>query len=202
MPNTNSNITFNVVDSNGQVIRQRSFTVTKNIKENNFINSVIKVADNNSITEADEKKLEGIAKRFNVWYDNAIEDADMTPDEKLALAKQNPNYSKHYNLSLSEDKKFLVVEVKKTNFLYPDPQMQTIKADFGVRNNVLVEKNYIPHGNAETINKHINVWTYDDRNINYDKIEFEAGDKINIPIEEVYIQPKSAGFWSFDRPWF
>ena len=145
------------------------------------------------ISEAKEKH--SLETRVNMGL-------SLSPEEKLKLAELN-GYNKPYELSLVtvDGKKCLQVKVRKTKWYYPNPQLKTIKADFGLSDGLLVRKGEIPYGNKDVIDKRaVPGSTPDGRNTDYDAAELEAGDVINIPIENVKINDSPKGFWG--RPWF
>ena len=181
-------VTFNIKDTNNK------FSILTTDKT--FINSIITVK-NDTITSKDIPKLQEVAKRSGDL--GVIENSDLSPEEKLTLATQR-KFGKPYELSLSPDKKYLQVKVKKTKWYYPNPQLKTIKSDFGIPDNILVTQNGIPHNNEALIKKRAEQGSSaNDKNTDYDNAELEAGDTINLPINMVNLSDKPQGFWK--RPW-
>ena len=186
-------VTFNVANGNKST---RKFTFQTESKE--LINSIITVGSDNTISHSDMVKLQETARKNGDA--GILEQCDLSAEEKLKMAELN-GYNGPYELSLSEDKKFLKVKVKKTKWYYPDPQLRTIKADFGIEAKVLVTKDGIPYGNEGVISKRAEPGSSaDGRNTDYDVAELKAGDVINLPIALVKLNSKPQGFWQ--RPWF
>lgn len=187
-------MTFNIKNTG------RTFTINVEKNSENIVKSLVSVTNSNEITQKDAEKLQNIAKRNGDF--NVLEQSDLAPEEKLAMANIN-GYNKPYELSLVTvgGTKCLQVKVRKTKWYYPNPQLKTIKADFGLPNGLLVRKGEIPYGNEDVIGKRaVPGSTPDGRNTDYDVAELEAGDVINIPIEQVKINDSPKGFWG--RPWF
>ena len=180
-------VTLNITtDNNGT----KPFTI--NVEDKKFINSVITVGDNYTITEEQAKKLQEIARRNGDF--GILELCDLNSNEKINLAYIN-GYGEYYEIKLSKHGKYYQVTIKETGFFTKDPTLNTIKVDFGVRFGVFIDKNEILHGNEDLINSRDKKMTAEDRNINYDTTKFKAGDTINIPVEEVTIQNSPRGMW-------
>ena len=174
-----STITYQVAQNNGAT---RPYTV---MTENpNFINSIITVNENNTISAADQKKLNQFASRNGDY--GVVEECDMTIQDKINYAKSR-GFDKFYDMKLSSDGKYLQVTIKDTSWLTRDPDLGNIKKDFGVKDDVFVNGADFPHGNENLLSN-----KYVPNNINtnytdYDAIKLEAGETINIPVAEVHI---------------
>ena len=73
-------------------------------------------------------------------------------NEKLKLANMY-GFSEYYDISLSEDRKMFKVKIKDAGFFVSNPNLGTIKSDFGIKDNVLVRKGKIPYKNEKVIAK-------------------------------------------------
>lgn len=179
-------VTLNVAAKNSKT--NRTFSVQ--VENKNFINSIVTVK-NGTITESDVKKIQQAAGRSGDY--GVLENCDLNADEKLNLALAN-KYSKYYDISLSNDKKYFVVTVKETPWYMSNPDLGVIKSDFGIRPNVFVQKGEIKYGNEELINKRAEPGsTPDGRNTDYDAAKLLPGDTINIPVNEIQITGSPAG---------
>ena len=192
MPET---VTLKVITNNkpediAQVKNVKSFTL--NVENSKYINSVVNVGENNTITPEQMKQLQNIAARSGDL--GVLELCDLTPAEKINLAKIN-GYSEYYNIKISKDGKYYQVEIKETGTWTKDPNLGTIKKDFGVRDGVFVQGHEIPYGNEDLIYNREKGRTADERNIDYDKTKLKPGDVINIPVSEVTIQDSPRGKW-------
>ena len=119
-------ITLNVV---GGSQKTQKYTVTTENKM--FINSIITVSENNTISYSDMRKLQEMIK----GGDDAgiLEEKDFNPQQKLELAKYN-KYNQLYNIKLSDDEKYYEITIKGRSALlcqYPDPTVGVICKDFG-----------------------------------------------------------------------
>lgn len=168
----------------------RKFTFqTENVK---LIKSIVTVK-NNTISESDMKKLQETAKKGGDL--GILESCDLNAQEKVNLAKLN-NFSEYYDIKPSQDGKYLVVTIKKCGMFTQDPTLGTIKSDFGVRDNVFVTKEGIPHGNELIIEKRSKAGSSaDGRNTDYDQAKLRPGDVLNIPVSEINISDTPRGFW-------
>ena len=164
-------IVFKIV---GQNNTKRECTVLTENKK--FINSIITVGKDNTITEADLKTIQDVAKRAGDA--GVLEQADLNGEQKINLAKIN-GFAEYYDITLSKDGKYLQVKIKDAGIFTANPTLGIIKEDFGVRNNVFVNKGEILHGNAGVIPSSANG--------NYDNVQISAGKTINIPVEEVTV---------------
>ena len=169
---------------------QKPFTILT--KNKDFINSIITVGENNTISKADKTLLQEIAGRNGDL--GIIEDCDLTMQEKIDLANYR-GFDKFYDIKLSNDKKYLQVTIKKTAFFNTDPTLYNIKRDFGVRDNVFVGKGYIPHGNEEVISN-APKGTGGGSNIDYDTAKLRPGQTINIPVDEVNFNEQARSWWA------
>ena len=174
-----NSITFNVVNSDNKVTN----TYTCMLENKSFINSIITVGDNNSIRESDVKKLTDIAQRSGDL--GIIEHSDLTGEEKKNLALAN-NFGEYYDITVSKDGKYLQVKIKDAGFFCKNPNLATIKSDFGIRDGVFVQKDNIPHGNEDVIPES----TY---GAGYDSVELLVGETINIPVSEININGTPRG---------
>ena len=171
-------VTFNIANSNG-----RTFTLIA--KNENFAKSVVEVKANNTITQTDVQLLKNLAGKNGDA--GILESCDLNGKHKLNLAKMN-DFGDYYDIKLSDDGKMFQVTVKKTGMFTPNPTLETIKADFGVENNVFVQGSEIPYGNEGLIVKRSKPGSSaDGRNTDYDKTKLEAGDTINIPVAKINI---------------
>lgn len=172
-------VTFNVTAGNKKV-REAHLLVDKNSTK--IIQSILghEIEEGGNLTAQELSILQQTAKKGGNM--TVLEDADLSPEQKLNQAKFN-GYGEYYKLSLSPDKKFIVIEVKKTGGCTPDPKLCDIKADFGIPDNIIVQKKQIPYGNRETLELR-----KEDGNGDFDKIKLRPGDKLNIPINCIKIQ--------------
>lgn len=172
-------ITLNVINSNNEIIRK--FTCLTENKA--FINSIITIGENNTIKTSDIDLLNNVAKRSGDA--GIIEQSDLNGSEKKSLAFAN-NFGKYYDIEVSQDGKYLQVKIKDAGLLCKNPNLDTIKSDFGIRDNVLVKEGYIPHGNEGVIPRS----TYGS---GYDAVELSVGDTINLPVSEINISGEPRG---------
>ena len=94
---------------------------------------------------------------------------------------------------MSADKKYFQVKVKDS---WKNPLLSDIKADFGLRDGVLVTKNGIPHGNENLIEERLKTSdTHLGKNTDYNKVKLQAGDTINIPVSQITSLDGPRGFW-------
>ena len=178
-------IKLQVLGENGQ---KTPFTI--NTEKENFINSIIEIGKNNEISEADKAKLIELAKRNG--DKNTIEDCDMTLDDKINYANFC-GYNNFYDIKISKDQKYLEVKIKETGALCPNPTLGEIKQDFlGGKDNILVQKGEIPHGNSGVIDDKKYRENYD----SYDEYPIEEGKTIRIPIEELQFNEKPRNWWA------
>lgn len=181
------NITLTVLKEDGTT---RPFTIQTENKE--FINSIIEVGENNTISEQDAKIL--LDTLSNDGDMGVLENIDLNPKQKQNLA-QIFNFDKYYDIQLSKDGKYFKVTIKDAGFFVKNPTLGDIKSDFGIRDNVFVTENEIPHGNSELINNNPKGMTADDRNIDYDKTTIFVGQTINIPVDEINITGTPRGMF-------
>ena len=174
MPNT---ITFSVVNSSNKEIRKYTCLT----EEKSYVNSIITIGKNNTIKEANMNKLIEVAKRSGDA--GVIEQSDLNGEQKKNLALAN-DFGDYYDISVSKDGKYLQVKIKKTMI---DPNLADIKSDFGVRNDVFVQKDNIPHGNGGVIPS-------SSYGAGYDSITIKAGETLNIPVSEINIDGKPRNF--------
>ncbi len=172
-------VTLNVVNKNQQ--QARKFTIQ--VEDKNFINSIVTVKDNNTITESDVQKLQQVAQRSGDY--GIIEGSDLNGEEKLNLAN-NFKFNEYYDIKLSADKKYFQITIKKTPWYCSDPTLGVIKSDFGIRDNVLVKKGSIPYDNAGVI-------PASSHGAGYDNIKIPAGKTINVPVSEINIDSTPHG---------
>ena len=179
-------LTLNIANSNG-----RKFTI---LAENeNLVKSVVAVKENNTITQADAKILQQVASKNGDI--GILESCDLSGNHKLKLAEMN-DFGEYYDIKLSEDGKMFQVTIKKTGFFTPNPTLDTIKADFGIADHVLVGKGNIPYGNEELIQKRSKLGSsVDGRNTNYNFTKLEPGDTINLPVANINIDGSPRGFF-------
>lgn len=184
MGNQVSQVTLNIANSNG-----RTFTISTENKQ--FINSVVKVGENNTISNEDVVTLQNIARKNGDA--GILESCDLSGQQKLKLAMLN-NFGEYYDIKLSNDGKMFTIIVKETPWYTKNPNLATIKSDFGVAEGVLVQKGNIPYDNQGTINKRAKAGSSaDGRNTDYDQATLEAGDKINIPVACININGTPRG---------
>ena len=172
-----SSITFSVVNSSNKEIRKYTCLT----EDKSYINSIITVGKNNSIKQADVNKLKEVANRSGDA--GVIEQSDLNGQEKKNLALAN-NFGDYYDITVSKDGKYLQVKIKDTTI---DPNLADIKNDFGVRDNVFVQKGNIPHGNEGVIPS-------SSYGAGYDSITIKAGETLNIPVSEINIDGKPRNF--------
>lgn len=170
-------VTLNVA---GQSQQQRQFTIR--VEDEKFINSIVNVKDN-TITESDVKKLQQAAQRSGDY--GILESSDLNGDEKLNLA-DSLKFNEYYDIKLSPDKKFFQITIKETPWYCSDPTLGVIKSDFGIRDNVLVQKGSIPYGNDKVIPS-------SSHGIGFDKIIMQAGETINVPVSEINLDSTPHG---------
>ena len=179
-------ISLNIAKSNGQI---QKFTVQTENKQ--IINSILNFDENGNISIEESKRLKDIAGRAGDA--GILEFADLSGQDKLKLADAN-KYSDMYEISLSKDGKFFKVKIKDS---MKDPKMSDIKADFGVSDGVFIQGSEFPYGNEALFNKRIDesdLYGFDDKNKNYDRIQFKAGDTIKIPVNEIQSLNGPRGF--------
>ncbi len=172
-------ITLNVANGNNAT---RKFSIQVD-GDKELISSVITIRSNDTITEADMKKLQEVARRGGDA--GILEQCDLGAGEKLKLAQMN-KFSEYYDITLSADKKYFKVKIKDAGFFCKNPNLSVIKSDFGLRDGVLVNKDRIQHGNEGVIPR-----TAPDGN--FDNVELEVGDVINIPVSEINIDGSPTG---------
>lgn len=173
-------LTFNVINSTTQ---QSTKTYTCLTENKAFINSIITVGSENTVTETDIKKLQEVAARSGDM--GIIEQSDLNGEEKIKLANAN-GFSDYYELNLSKDGKYIEVTIKDAGALCMDPNLGIIKSDFGIRDGVFVQKGNIPHGNNEIIPQSCGGGSFDG-------VVISAGKTINIPVSEINISGSPAG---------
>ena len=89
-------LTFNVTNSTTQ---QSTKTYTCLTENKAFINSIITVGSENTVTETDIKKLQEVAARSGDM--GIIEQSDLNGEEKIKLANAN-GFSDYYELNVDE----------------------------------------------------------------------------------------------------
>lgn len=172
-------ITLNVTNPNNTT---RKFSIMA--ENETLINSIVTVK-NNTISYSDMEKLQNIAKRNGDA--GVLEQCDFGAEEKLALAKLN-KFGEYYDITLSNDKKYFKVKIKDAGMFCANPNLATIKSDFGIKDNVLVQKGGIPHGNEGVITG--------SHGGNFDGVTMNPGEVINIPVEEININGTPSGGFS------
>lgn len=177
MPNS---VTFNVVDNNNNKTTRTYTCLTEN---KSFINSIITVGKDNTIKETDINKLIAVAKRSGDA--GIIEQSDLNGQEKLNLALAN-KFSDYYDIKLSNDGKYFQVTIKDVGMFCMDPNLDTIKNDFGVKDDVFVKKGEILHGNDGVIPDSTG-------GAGFDSIIIKTGQTINIPVSEINIDGSPRG---------
>ena len=155
------------------------------VENKDLVNTLVKVKKGNVITETDLQKIQDIAKKNGDA--GILEQCDLGANEKLKLANMY-GFSEYYDISLSEDRKMFKVTIKDAGFFVSNPNLGTIKSDFGIKDNVLVRKDKIPYNNEKVIPKS----SYGD---GYDNIKLNVGESINIPVSEVNISGDPRGFF-------
>lgn len=179
-------VTLNVVNNNNQKIKEFS-CLTEN---KSFINSVINVGKDNTIKESDIDLLNKIAKRSGDA--GVIEQSDLNGNEKKKLAS-NKGFDKYYDIKVSEDGKYLQVTVKDAGVFCVNPNLATIKSDFGLKNGVLVKEGFIPHKNEDVIPSRANG--------NFDGVTLKVGQTINLPVSEINISGSPRGGFGRFMSW-
>lgn len=181
MPTT---VTLNVQQTNKQINKP----ATVQVENKSLINCIFPNINNNTITEAQLEKLQEIARKNGDAC--ILEQCDLGAEEKLQLAVMN-NFSKYYDITLSDDNKYFKVKIKDAGMFCKNPNLGVIKDDFGLKDGVLVQQGNIPHGNEDVIPK-------SSYGAGYDNVELQVGDVINIPVSEINIEgtPKG-GFGRF-----
>lgn len=174
-------VTLKVASNNSS--QTRDFTIQ--VKDKKFLNCIIDTSKD-TITENDMNHIQEVAKRAGDA--GILEDCDLNPQEKIKLAETN-KYSEFYDIKLSEDGKFYEITVKPTSFCYPDPRIEDIKKDFGLRANVFMENN------AELVYSREDRFWDTESNHNYDTDKLKGGDTFRIPVNEAHFTNGPAGFW-------
>lgn len=123
------------------------------------------------------------AARPQATKTNKQQEIPMAAKEKLEQAKIN-GYDEFYNIKVSNDGKYFEITVKKTGFLYPDPDAAVIKKDFGLKSGVLIDNN--PDVFPENP-------TGDTRSFDEEKIK--GGTFLKLPISEVNFNNGPSGFF-------
>ena len=181
-------VTLNLTDNNGK--KTGEFTMLTQNK--NFINCVITVGEENTITETQMNELQSIAKRAG--DKGVLEQCDLNSSQKLNLANMN-DFDEYYDINISKDGKYFEVKIKDAGLFVKNPSLDTIKSDFGIRDNVFVTKGGIPHGNESIIEKRGPRLGANDKNLDYDRTTLEVGDVLRIPVNEINITDSPRGFW-------
>lgn len=180
-------ITLNVVCGKNSEIKQCSL-LTEN---KNYINSIIELGENNSITEAQMEQLRHVAARSG--DSKVLEQSDLNGQNKINLAKLN-GFDEYYDISLSKDGKLMQVKIKDAGMLVKNPILGTIKKDFGVRDHVFIQGDEVPYGNEDIIYNNEIDYVSDYNNKDYDRVILKVGQTINIPVNEVNINGTPKGF--------
>ncbi len=174
-------ITLNIIDPKTQkTVRQG----TLNVQDE----KIIKFFDVKNVTEEGFIKLQEKAR--NARDIGVLDYYDLTPEEKLAQAKEN-KYDKYYDIKLSNDGKFFEIKVKPQGAFSPAFNGYDIKADFGLAENVLMNNNkdyVVKHAPAGS--------TPDGRNTDFDKATFTPDYTIKIPVNEASFNNGPSGWWS------
>lgn len=173
---------LNVTQGNNQSTRKGSIQV----ENKNLVKCIFPNLSSDTITEAQYKKLQEIASRNGDM--GILEVADLEPEEKLEQAKIN-GYSEYYDISLSDDKKYYVIKVKPTNPLFPDPRIEDIKKDFGLKENVFLDNN------SALVSERENRSWDTERNHNFDTDKLKGGDVFKLPVAQTSFTKGPAGFW-------
>ena len=164
---------------------------TANTESRQCLNSILDLNGNDTITENQMRKYQEVAARSGDL--GVLEQKDFSAMEKQKLALEN-KYGKYYDISVSADGKFFEVTVKKTPWYIKNPTLRIIKKDFGVRDNVFVNKKDIPYGNEELLRER-SVKNPEERVRDWDNTKLKEDDKIRIPVEEISIQKSPKRFW-------
>ena len=173
-------ITLKLVNNKGEVVGKHTCLTEKK----SFINSIITVSENNTISKSDINKLNEVAQRSGDT--GIIEHSDLNGEEKKNLALAN-DFEKYYDISVSNDGKYLQVTIKDAGTFCKNPNLADIKSDFGIKDGVFVQKGNIPHGNEGVIPSSAGG--------NFDGVEISAGKTINIPVSEININGSPRGQW-------
>lgn len=166
-----------------------------NVADKKLLNCIFPNMQNNTITEAEFKHAQDVARRAG--DKGIIEKEDLqTATDKLELAKLN-KYGDMYDLSLSDDKKYFIIKVKDSTVY---PRLGGIKDDFGIRDGYFVPERdrYSPtynKDNAELLSKRHEIGSDGIVHADYDEIRLEPGDVLKIPVEEIQIQDGVSGNW-------
>lgn len=179
------NLTFNIANSNG-----RTFSMLA--QDESLVRVVVNVKDN-IITQNDIKTLQNLAAKNGDA--GVLEQCDLSGHQKLNLAKLN-GFEDYYDMKLSEDGKMFQVTVKRTGMFTKNPTLATIKSDFGIEDNVLVQKGKIPYGNEDLINERAKAGSSaDGRSTDYNAAVLKPGDTINLPVACLTIDSSPRGFF-------
>lgn len=174
-----STITLNLAKTNNT--NAKTFSIRTENKS--LLNAIVGDIKNETITEAQMHRLQEVAGRNGDA--GILESCDLGGAEKINLAKMN-GFSQYYDISLSDDKKYFKVKIKDAGALCKNPNLATIKADFGLRDGVLVQKGKIPHGNDGVIPSSTGGG-------GFDGVELKVGKEINIPVSEINITGSPRG---------
>lgn len=169
-------VTLQVAKSNNST---QDFTVQ--VKDKKFLNTIIDTSKE-AITEQEMNYIQDVAKRGGDA--GILEDCDLNPQEKLKLAVIN-KYDDAYDIKLSSDGKYFEITIKPTSCLYPDPRIEDVKKDFGLRENVFIDNN------NNLVGEH------PDEGIggNYDNNKLKGGTTFRVPVNEAHFTNGPAGFW-------
>ena len=178
-------VTLNVANGSSA---PRKFSIMT--EDKSLINSIVTVK-NNTISTSDMEKLQSIARKNGDA--GVLEQCDLGAEEKLQLAKLN-KFSEYYDITISNDKKYFKVKIKDAGMFCKNPNLATIKSDFGLRDGVLVNKGSIPHGNEGVIPS-------SSYGAGFDSIELNVGDTINIPVAEINIDGSPRGGFGRFMSW-
>lgn len=138
-----------------------------------YINSIVTVDKEGCITETGAAVLETYAAKSG--DKSTLENCDFTPEEKLGMANAN-EFNKYYDLSLSADKKFILVKIKDN---FTTTRSGFIIHDFGLKENVLLDNN------RELMTKRPCSYSAgkNGKNRNFNNVIFKADDVIKIPVD-------------------
>ena len=98
-------ITLNIVGQNNNTKPGTILTESAT-----FINSIITVGENNTITEKDFKVLQNVAAKSGDA--GILENSDLNGQQKMALANIY-KFNEYYDISLSNDGKYFQVKIKE-----------------------------------------------------------------------------------------
>lgn len=171
-------VCLNVIGPNNTTRKATILTENKS-----FINSIITVGNNNTIKDSDFTLLQSVAKKSG--DSGIIENSDLNGEQMKNFALAN-GFGEYYDITVSKDGKYLQVKIKDAGLFCKNPNLADIKADFGVRDNVFVQKGNIPHGNEGVIPRSTG-------GAGFDSVIIPVGKTINIPLSEINIDGSPRG---------